>query len=118
MTKLYKKVGRKHSVNDIIECFQLARELGFDNINMDIILGLVDENLEMVENTLKQIEKLSPESLTVHTLAVKRTSKLKENIDDYELTQFDEMTKMIDLSMKYAKKWDLTHITCIDKNIC
>ena len=100
-------VGRKHSVNDIIECFQLARELGFDNINMDIILGLVDENLEMVENTLKQIEKLSPESLTVHTLAVKRTSKLKENIDDYELTQFDEMTKMIDLSMKYAKKMGL-----------
>ena len=101
------KVGRKHSVNDIIECFQLARELGFDNINMDIILGLVDENLEMVENTLKQIEKLSPESLTVHTLAVKRTSKLKENIDDYELTQFDEKTKMIDLSMKYAKKMGL-----------
>ena len=101
------KVGRKHSVNDIIECFQLARELGFDNINMDIILGLVDENLEMVENTLKQIEKLSPESLTVHTLAVKRTSKLKENIDNYELTQFDEMTKMIDLSMKYAKKMGL-----------
>ena len=93
------KVGRKHSVNDIIECFQLARELGFDNINMDIILGLVDENLAMVENTLKEIEKLSPESLTVHTLAVKRTSKLKENIDNYELTQFDEMTKMIDLSM-------------------
>ncbi len=101
------KVGRKHSVNDIIECFQLARELGFDNINMDIILGLVDEDLEMVEKTLKQIEKLSPESLTVHTLAVKRTSKLKENIDDYELTQFDEMTKMIDLSMEYAKKMGL-----------
>ena len=101
------KVGRKHTVNDIIECFQLARKLGFDNINMDIILGLVDENLEMVENTLKQIEKLSPESLTVHTLAVKRTSKLKEHIDEYQLTQFDEMSKMIDLSMKYAKKMGL-----------
>ena len=101
------KVGRKHTVNDIIECFQLARELGFDNINMDIILGLIDEDLEMVENTLKQIEKLSPESLTVHTLAVKRTSKLKEHIDEYQLTQFDEMSKMIDLSMKYAKKMGL-----------
>ena len=43
----------------------------------------------------------------MHTLAVKRTSKLKENIDNYELTQFDEMTKMIDLSMKYAKKMGL-----------
>ncbi len=101
------KVGRKHSVEDIIECFQLARELGFDNINMDIILGLVDENLEMVENTLKQIEKLSPESLTVHTLSVKRTSKLKDNLDKYNLTEFEEMSKMIDLSMEYAKKMGL-----------
>lgn len=101
------KVGRKHSVEDIIECFQLARELGFDNINMDIILGLVDENLEMVENTLRQIEKLSPESLTVHTLSVKRTSKLKDNLDKYNLTEFEEMSKMIDLSMEYAKKMGL-----------
>lgn len=101
------KVGRKHSVKNIIECFELARELGFDNINMDIILGLVDENLQMVENTLKQIEKLSPESLTVHTLSVKRTSKLKDNIDKYNLTEFEEMSKMIDLSMEYAKKMGL-----------
>ena len=100
-------IGRAHTVEQTKEAFLLARKCGFDNINMDIILGLVDENLAMVENTLKEIEKLSPESLTVHTLAVKRTSKLKENIDNYELTQFDEMTKMIDLSMKYAKKMGL-----------
>ena len=45
--------------------------------------------------------------MTVHTLAVKRTSKLKEHIDEYQLTQFDEMSKMIDLSMKYAEKMGL-----------
>jgi Coproporphyrinogen III oxidase and related Fe-S oxidoreductases len=66
-----KKIGRNHSVQDIIDTFHLAREVGFDNINMDIILGLVDENLDMVRNTLEQIKELSPESLTVHTLAVK-----------------------------------------------
>ncbi len=97
------KIGRDHSVSDIVECFNMARSLGFDNINMDIILGLIDEDLDMVKNTLEEIKKLSPESLTVHTLAVKRASTLKENIHDYELTQYEEMIQMIDLSMKYAK---------------
>lgn len=48
------KIGRDHNVNDIVDCFKLARSLGFDNINMDIILGLVDENLDMVRNTLEK----------------------------------------------------------------
>lgn len=96
------KIGRGHSVSEIVESFNLAREIGFDNINMDVILGLEGENLEMVRHTLEEIKKLSPESLTVHTLAIKRASKLKEKMDDYELTQFEEMVKMIDLSMQYA----------------
>ena len=70
------KIGRAHSVSDIVDCFNMAREIGFDNINMDLILGLVDEDLEMVRKTLEEIKKLNPESLTVHTLAVKRASKL------------------------------------------
>lgn len=101
------KIGRAHEVCEIVECFNMARDLGFDNINMDIILGLVDEDLEMVRKTLEAIKELSPESLTVHTLAIKRASKLKEDIDNYELTQYEEMIKMIDLSMKYAKDMNL-----------
>lgn len=101
------KIGRAHNVDEIIECFNMARELGFDNINMDIILGLVDENLDMVKKTLEAIKELSPESLTVHTLAIKRASSLKENIDNYELTQYEEMIKMIDLSMECAKDMGL-----------
>ena len=101
------KIGRAHSVSDIVDCFNMAREIGFDNINMDLILGLVDEDLEMVINTLEEIKKLNPESLTVHTLAVKRASKLKEDIENYELTRYEEMIKMIDLSMEYAKEMGL-----------
>ena len=101
------KIGRDHKVSDIVDCFNMARQLGFDNINMDIILGLVDENLDMVRNTLEQIKKLSPESLTVHTLAIKRASNLKENLEKYELTKYEEMIKMIDLSMEYAKDMEL-----------
>lgn len=101
------KIGRDHKVNEIIDTFNMARELGFDNINMDIILGLVDEDVDMVRNTLEKIKELSPESLTVHTLAIKRASTLKENLDKYELTRYEEMIQMIDLSMKYAKDMGL-----------
>ena len=102
------KIGRGHSVNEIKEAFHLAREIGFDNINMDLILGLEGEKVDMVRNTLEEIKKLSPESLTVHTLAIKRASKLKENMDEYVLTQYEEMIKMIDLSMEYAKEMNLS----------
>lgn len=101
------KIGRDHNVDDIVRCFNMARDLGFDNINMDIILGLVDENVEMVRNTLERIKELSPESLTVHTLAIKRASTLKENLDKYELTRYEEMVSMINLSMEYAKSMGL-----------
>ena len=53
------KIGRDHTVADIVDCFNMARAIGFDNINMDIILGLVDEDLDMVRNTLEEIKKLS-----------------------------------------------------------
>ncbi|PBE20483.1 coproporphyrinogen III oxidase [Clostridioides difficile] len=102
-------IGREHRVSDLVDCFNMARRMGFDNINMDIILGLIDEDLNMVKNTLEEIKKLSPESLTVHTLAIKRASNLNINMDRYKehLTQYEEMVKMIDLSMKYAKDMGL-----------
>jgi len=74
------KIGRNHSVQDIVNKFMLAREEGFYNINMDMILGLPDETIKQVSNTLYEITKLSPENITVHTLAIKRASKLKEDM--------------------------------------
>ncbi len=70
-------IGRRHSVEDVCHAFYMARELEFDNINMDIILGLPEETLEDVRETLRRIEEMNPESLTVHSLAVKRASRLK-----------------------------------------
>ncbi len=101
-------IGRRHSVEDIRKAFYMARENGFGNINMDLILGLPEETLADVENTMKEVEKLSPESVTVHTLAVKRASRLKENIYAYDLAAADEMEKMIALSAEYAQKMGLS----------
>ncbi|MEA4816694.1 MAG: coproporphyrinogen dehydrogenase HemZ [Lachnospiraceae bacterium] len=96
------KIGRKHSPQEIINAFHMAREAGFDNINADIILGLPDEEPKDVLYTLEEIKKLSPENLTVHTLAVKRASKLKENFDEYKLSNPASMEEMLDMSVKAA----------------
>ena len=61
-------IGRRHTVEDVVRIFHLARELGFDNINMDLIAGLPGEHPEEMEDTLRQIKELAPDSLTVHAL--------------------------------------------------
>ncbi|APM40367.1 coproporphyrinogen III oxidase [Clostridium kluyveri] len=75
-----KFIGRNHRVEDIKEKFHMARECGFNNINMDIIVGLPGEGIEHIDKTCIEIEKLSPDSLTVHGMSVKRGSKLYENM--------------------------------------
>ena len=100
-------IGRKHTVEDTMRAFHLAREAGHDNINMDIILGLPEETAEDVAVTLHEIEKLSPENLTVHTLAIKRASRLKETLGAYDLTGAEEMEKMLRLSHQSAERMQM-----------
>lgn len=75
------KMGRHHTVESIREVFRLARSLEFDNINMDLIVGLPEETLQDFQNTMKAVTELSPDSITVHTLVIKRASKLREDQD-------------------------------------
>ena len=58
------------------EAFYLARSLGFQNINMDLIVGLPGEGLAQVAHTMKEVSALNPDSITVHSLAVKRAARL------------------------------------------
>lgn len=73
-----RNIGRNHKVSDIYDKFNLAREIGFKNINMDIIAGLPGETLEDFNITIKKILELEPENITVHSLAVKKKAKLSE----------------------------------------
>ena len=76
-------IGRKHTVKDVVEKYNMARGLGFDNINMDIILGLPDERLFEVIKTLFNLYKLKPDSFTVHSLALKRAARLNVELDSW-----------------------------------
>lgn len=69
-------IGRKHTAQQTIEAFNMARKVGFKHINMDLIAGLPDEDFESFKNTLDIITGLNPESITVHTLSMKRSSNL------------------------------------------
>lgn len=69
-------INRNHTAEDIIKAFEIARKVNFRTINMDLILGLFYENLDLVNNTLKYVRELSPENLTVHTLAYKRNASI------------------------------------------
>ncbi|MBQ7428798.1 MAG: coproporphyrinogen dehydrogenase HemZ [Butyrivibrio sp.] len=92
-----KFIGRCHTVEQFIDAFHMAREEGFDNINMDIILGLPGEGLDDIRYTMEEIEKLGPDDLTVHSLALKRGSRLYEQMKlkgVVETTNTDEMMKV------------------------
>lgn len=96
-------IGRKHTTEQIKEAFSLARECGHDNINMDLIIGLTGETAEDVRATLSEIEKLSPDSLTVHTLAVKRAARLNIEMDRYRDQKSMEAVEMMTACQEYTR---------------
>ena len=71
-------IGRKHSGEDAVKAFELARKVGFTNINTDLIAGLPTESAESFRNTLERMIELDPESITVHALTIKRAADLFE----------------------------------------
>lgn len=72
-------VGRNHTCEQTLQAFALARKIGFDHINMDLIVGLPNDCLRTFSNTIQQAIHLSPESITLHTLALKRSSAFYES---------------------------------------
>jgi len=75
-------IGRRHTARQTADAFKLARKKGFNNINMDLITGLPGETAKDFEDTLSQIRELGPDSLTIHSLVIKRASKLREKIQE------------------------------------
>lgn len=106
--KTLMKIKRSHDSKDIQKCFSIAREIGFDDINMDIILGLEDETIDDLKYTLDKIYELMPDSLTVHTLSVKRASQLKRDIEEKSKDlNINDISKFISKANEYALKMDM-----------
>ena len=95
-------IGRRHTVEMVKDCFAMAREEGFDNINMDLIVGLPEEGLEDVKATMEEIRRLNPDGITVHSLAIKRAARLNTMKEVYKDLKITGTQEMIDLTARYA----------------
>lgn len=97
-----KRIGRAHTAREACAAFHLAREAGFDHINMDLIAALPGETLFDFARSLEKTVALGPESVTVHALAIKRSSRLHEQLHvqcgGHGLTPASEASRMITLA--------------------
>jgi oxygen-independent coproporphyrinogen-3 oxidase len=97
--KILKQLGRNHSAQDVVDAYQAAKKIGFLNINMDVIAGLPNETVESYCNTIDNILNLAPQSITVHTLSIKKGSNL--NLERKGLmAEYQTVSKMLDYSSR------------------
>lgn len=103
-------IGRRHSADDTKKAFWMAREAGFTNINMDLIIGLPKETTVEFSDTLEQIKALNPDSITVHSLVIKRASALRSLLEERgdflaeERFRREQMEQMLVMAGEFAKK--------------
>lgn len=93
-------IGRKHKSNDILKTYQLAKDFDFDVINADIIAGLPEESFDDFKTTLDKVLELGANNITVHTLSIKKGSRLKESDPEYYRNNVDTVSKMLEYAHK------------------
>ena len=97
-------IGRRHTVKETEESFYLAREMGFDNINMDLIVGLPGEGEEEVSYTMEQVRRMDPDNVTVHSLALKRATRLHLFKDEYIDTSFRTSDEIMNITRRSCER--------------
>ena len=102
-----KLIGRKHSPEQICEAYSMARSAGFDNINMDLIMGLPEETIDDVRFTMEKLYDMAPDSITVHSLAVKRASRLNTMKEQYAHLRFENTGEMMETTESYCRRMGL-----------
>ena len=100
-------IGRRHTVEQTRDSFCLARETGFDHINMDLIMGLPNETLSDVQNTMEELRRMEPDNITVHSLAVKRASRLNMDKEAYSGLQIVNTQEHLDVAAKVCAQMNM-----------
>ena len=90
--QVLRNIGRRHTAQDILDCFAAARAAGHDNINMDLIAGLPGDTVEGFRHSLQTAISLEPENITVHTLTLKRASNL---VVEHRAAAYDDVAEML-----------------------
>ena len=90
---LLKQIGRIHTYRQFIEAYELVKEVGFENINIDLMIGLPNQTIKDIKDALEEIEKLEPTHVSVYSLIVEEGTKIEKLIDNEELQLPDEETE-------------------------
>jgi len=96
-------IGRQHRVEEVAERLLEAHDIGFSCVNVDLIMGLPGEGEKEAEETLAALEPYPFQNLTVHTLAIKHSSRLHEKLSDYPLPEGDTVARMVQMGRDYAR---------------
>ena len=96
--KLLKQIGRIHTYSEFLQTYKLAREIGFKNINIDLMIGLPNQSIEDIKETVENIINLNPEHISVYSLIVEQGTKIAELIDSRDLKLPDEDLERMEYS--------------------
>lgn len=100
--KTLKKIGRSHSVDMIYDTYKMAKSVGFDVINMDLIAGLPNETTDEFKYSLNKVIELEPENITVHSLCIKRAARFRHT--ENELAKAEDMNAMLSYTQRRMKE--------------
>lgn len=100
-------IGRRHTVDQVYKAYELARSLGFDNINMDLIVSLPGETYDDVYETMQRVKELKPDSVTVHSLAIKRASRLNMWIEEHGIECITNSDDIMDMTYNVLSEMGL-----------
>lgn len=97
-------IGRNHTIAQTKTAFEMAKKVGLDCVNADLIAGLPKENFEDFKDSIHKITEMGAENITLHTLAVKRASRLKEIDEEFNYKNEELREEMLNYALKYLKK--------------
>ncbi|WP_333595814.1 coproporphyrinogen dehydrogenase HemZ, partial [Anaerospora hongkongensis] len=102
--KTLDRIGRNHTVDDIVTVFHQFRQANIGIINMDVIAGLPGETEQDMIDTMEKIASLEPDNLTIHTLALKKGSRLKTSLSEHSLPNETVTGRMVEIAAAYARQ--------------
>lgn len=88
--EMLKQIGRIHTYEQFLETYQMAKAVGFDNINVDLMIGLPNQTIENIKNSLNQVIQLHPTHISVYSLIVEEGTVMARKIENHQLQEMDE----------------------------
>ena len=88
--KILKEIGRIHTFEQFLETYQMAKEVGFDNINVDLMIGLPNQTIEDIKRSLKEVIQLDSTHISVYSLIIEEGTAMAQKIENHQLQEMDE----------------------------